>query len=190
MIWTKVLGRTFILVGWWFDVKRMIIHFSKASISPKSLYSIHTFSNHWWKIASAARNWINSNDDLCLLFCLYPSFKDLPCMEELIWSGRGGWRVYIVYITSGRRTVRLDSLQGLYERFLIANLIRYSCSHTGRTVQARAPLHSILSLCYHVGTHLKTVETPYLYRQAEDPGYLILFVGGKRFPFAPPLPYL
>ena len=22
------------------------------------------------------------------------------------------------------------------------------------------------------------------------PGYLILFVGGKRFPFAPPLPYL
>ena len=26
--------------------------------------------------------------------------------------------------TSGRRAVRLDSLQGLYERFLIENLIR------------------------------------------------------------------
>ena len=32
----------------------------------------------------------------------------------------GGGRVYI---TSGRRTVRLGSLQELYERFLIENLI-------------------------------------------------------------------
>ena len=39
-------------------------------------------------------------------------------------------------------------------------------------------------------TVLLLQETPYFYRQAEDPGYLILFVGGKRFPFAPPLPYL
>ena len=35
----------------------------------------------------------------------------------------GGGRTYIVYITSGRRTARLGSLQGLYERFLIENLI-------------------------------------------------------------------
>ena len=34
---------------------------------------------------------------------------------------KDGWRAYIVYITSGRRTVRLGSLHGLYERFLIAN---------------------------------------------------------------------
>ena len=29
-------------------------------------------------------------------------------------------------ITSGKRAVRLGSLKGLYERFLIRNLIRYS----------------------------------------------------------------
>ena len=38
-----------------------------------------------------------------------------------------GWLAYIVYITSGRRTVQLGLLQGLYERFLIGNLIRYCC---------------------------------------------------------------
>ena len=38
-------------------------------------------------------------------------------MEELIWSGPGEWRAYIVYISLGSRTVRLGSLQGLYERF-------------------------------------------------------------------------
>ena len=36
------------------------------------------FKSSWWKIASAARKWINSvppnsSDGLCLLFCLYPS---------------------------------------------------------------------------------------------------------------------
>ena len=36
----------------------------------------------------------------------------------------GGWRAYIVKITSSRRTVRLGSLLGVYERFLIRNLIR------------------------------------------------------------------
>ena len=39
---------------------------------------------------------------------------------------KDGWWECIVYITSRRRTVRLGLLQGLYERFLIRNLIRYS----------------------------------------------------------------
>ena len=37
---------------------------------------------------------------------------------------KDGWRAYIVNITSSRRTVRLGSLQGIYERFQIRNLIR------------------------------------------------------------------
>ena len=37
-------------------------------------------------------------------------------MEELYLDG---WRAYIVYITSSRRTLQLGSLQGLYERFPI-----------------------------------------------------------------------
>ena len=39
---------------------------------------------------------------------------------------KDGWRAYIVYITSSRRTERLGLLQGLYERFPKRNLIRYS----------------------------------------------------------------
>ena len=39
----------------------MIIHFFKASIPQRSRYSIILFfKSSWWKIASAARNWINS----------------------------------------------------------------------------------------------------------------------------------
>ena len=63
-------------------------------------------------------------------------------------DGKGGGNVlrrvaaYIVYITLRKMTVWLGSLyiQGLYERFLIRNLTRYSSSHTGGTVQARAAL--------------------------------------------------
>ena len=62
MIWTKDFGRTSILVGSWFDWndKRMIIHFSKASIPPSSLYSIHPFLQIILVEASVARIWINS----------------------------------------------------------------------------------------------------------------------------------
>ena len=52
-------------------------------------------------------------------------------MEELLYGVaqggelcKDGWRAYIVYITSSRRTVWLGSLKGLYERFPIRNLIR------------------------------------------------------------------
>ena len=31
------------------------------------------FTSYWCKIASAAKNGINSSDDLCLLFCINPS---------------------------------------------------------------------------------------------------------------------
>ena len=37
---------------------------------------------------------------------------------------KDGWRAYIVYITSSRRTEQLGSLLGLYERFLVENIIR------------------------------------------------------------------
>ena len=47
-----------------------------------------------------------------------------------------------MYITSRRRTVRLGSLQGLCDRFLIRN--QGSSSHTGETVQPRAPLVFLL----------------------------------------------
>ena len=36
----------------------------------------------------------------------------------------GGGRTLCTYIISSRRTVRLGSLQRLYERFMIRNLIR------------------------------------------------------------------
>ena len=41
----------------------------------------------------------------------------------------GGRALCTLYITSGRRIVRLNSLQGLYERFLIRNLIRQLQPH-------------------------------------------------------------
>ena len=51
--------------------------------------------------------------------------------------------VNFVKTGGGRTSVRLGSIQ----RFLIRNLTRYSSSsRTGGTVQARAPLRSILSL--------------------------------------------
>ena len=57
--------------------------------------------------------------------------------------------VNFVKTGGGRTSVRLGSIQ----RFLIRNLTRYSSSsRTGGTVQARAPLRSILSLWY-VSTH-------------------------------------
>ena len=57
--------------------------------------------------------------------------------------------VTFVKTGGGRTSVRLGSIQ----RFLIRNLTRYSSSsRTGGTVQARAPLRSILSLWY-VSTH-------------------------------------
>ena len=39
---------------------------------------------------------------------------------------KAGGGLKMVYISSRKRTVRLGSLQGLYERFPIRNLIRYS----------------------------------------------------------------
>ena len=60
--------------------------------------------------------------------------------------------VTFVKTGGGRTSVRLGSIQ----RFLIRNLTRYSSSsRTGGTVQARAPLRSILSLWYnlYVSTH-------------------------------------
>ena len=45
-------------------------------------------------------------------------------------------------MSSSRRTVRLGSLQGVYERFLIKKLKlnQVDTSHTGRSVQGRAPV--------------------------------------------------
>ena len=46
MIWTKVFGRTSIVVGWWYGLVWTgwsIDHLFKASIPPSSRYSIHTF---------------------------------------------------------------------------------------------------------------------------------------------------
>ena len=60
-----------------------------------------------------------------------PSLSPLcPPWRNYKWSGKEGcivlrrMQAYIVYITSSRRTVRLSSLHGLYERFLIRNLNR------------------------------------------------------------------
>ena len=46
-----------------------------------------------------------------------------PCKGVNYIKTGGGRTLCSVYITSGRRTVRLGSLQGLYERFYIKNLI-------------------------------------------------------------------
>ena len=68
-----------------------------------------------------------------------------------------GWLAYIVYITSGRRTVRLGLLQGLYERFLIGNLIRYLSVEEGNFVleynfvQKKIFCANYCSLIYHRG---------------------------------------
>ena len=79
LIWRKVVGR--ILGGWWFGVVWggwSSISF-KASIPPSSYFLfILFFKSSWCKIASVARNknqfcLPSSSDDLCLLFCLYPS---------------------------------------------------------------------------------------------------------------------
>ena len=63
MIWTKVFGRTSILVRWWFDM----VWTGCSSIFPKHpfrqvlystvavILSILYFNSSWWKIASAAR---------------------------------------------------------------------------------------------------------------------------------------
>ena len=56
----------------------------------------------------------------------------------------GGGRTLCIHYTSGRRTVRLGSLQGLYERFLIRNLIRQLQSHAG--VYSRGPLQCTYSM--------------------------------------------
>ena len=72
-----------------------------------------------------------------------------------IWSGPGGWiglrRVAgvqcVQYITSWRRTVRLGSLQCLYERFLIRNLTGIVHLYTGGTVQEWAP-PVVLPTCF------------------------------------------
>ena len=79
LIWRKVVGR--ILGGWWFGMVWggwSSISF-KASIPPSSYFLfILFFKSSWCKIASVARNknqfcLPSSSDDLCLLFCLYPS---------------------------------------------------------------------------------------------------------------------
>ena len=64
-----------------------------------------------------------------------------------ILHNKVGWRAYIVYSTSSRRTVRLGSLQGLYERFSIRNLTlnRYGIVHLlsqDCTVYRKGPLQS------------------------------------------------
>ena len=52
-----------------------------------------------------------------------------------------------MYVTSGKRTVRLGSLQGLYERFPIQKLIRYPySSYTGRTVHCTREVYTY-SMC-------------------------------------------
>ena len=81
IIWTKVFRRTSLMVGCWFGM----VWTGLSSIFPKhpfhqvaaSLFILF-FKSSWWKIASAARNWIhsvppNSSDNLYLLFCIYPS---------------------------------------------------------------------------------------------------------------------
>ena len=58
-----------------------------------------------------------------------------------------------MYITSGKRTVRLGLLQGLYERFRLGTLSG-SSSHTGGTVQARAALvYSMVFTMYFTAFH-------------------------------------
>ena len=77
VIWRQVFWRTSIFAGCWFGVvwTGYPDHpFFKASI----LLFLLFIKPYWCKIASAARNWINSaspssSDDLCLLFCIYPS---------------------------------------------------------------------------------------------------------------------
>ena len=63
MIGTKVFGRTFNLVGWWFSM----VWTGWSSIFPK--YPFHQvavflfilfFKSYWWEIAIAARTLINS----------------------------------------------------------------------------------------------------------------------------------
>ena len=63
MIWTKVFGRTSILVGWWLGMvwTRWSTVFSKHPFRPVAFfYSSFSSKSSWWKISSAARNWINS----------------------------------------------------------------------------------------------------------------------------------
>ena len=60
MIWSKVFGGASILEGsgWWFVV--VINHFSKHSFRQvANILLILVFKYSWYKIASAARNWIN-----------------------------------------------------------------------------------------------------------------------------------
>ena len=83
MIWTKVFGRTSILVGQWsgmmWTVWSSIYDFSKAFIASSSCFLFIGFLiSSYWKISNAARNWINfvsqtAATTFCLLFCLCPS---------------------------------------------------------------------------------------------------------------------
>ena len=64
----------------WYGVNQMNIHFFKASIPSSSLYSIHPFLQHHpggnYPVQLYELNHFpspNSSDDLCLVFCLYPS---------------------------------------------------------------------------------------------------------------------
>ena len=64
-------------------------------------------------------------------------------------------RSYIVYVTSGKRTVRLRLLQELYERFPIRNLIRQLQLHR-RDCTGEGPSPSILSLCLYIAADCRT----------------------------------
>ena len=62
VIWTNVFGRTSILDGWWFGMCETDDYrfFSKHPFRREPLfYSSFSSKSCWWKISSAARNWIN-----------------------------------------------------------------------------------------------------------------------------------
>ena len=72
----------------------MIIHFFKASIPPIGLYSFHPFlQNHpalfeeYIQCGKELNKFCspNSSDDLCLLFCLYPSSMALTFMQIVVY---------------------------------------------------------------------------------------------------------
>ena len=66
----------------WYGVNRMIIHFSKASIPPSSRYFSKIILVENSKCGKEFNKFRppNSSDDLCLLFCLYPS--SLVCTNQ------------------------------------------------------------------------------------------------------------
>ena len=74
--------------------------------------------------------------------------KGVNCVKK-----GGGHTLCSLHRAEGLYAVRLGTLQGLYERFLIR-----SSSHTGWTVQARAPLYVVYFL-YDVNTSRQLMTT-------------------------------